>query len=288
MCDAPINIIKKEADVCSLKCLLWYKYGNSSCSIKNISSQLVITYDGVSDVLYNSVPYTPIEIRIFKPSVHTFDGAYADAEIVVVHKGTIGGLVICIPVITSPTTVASTGINLLNDIITNSPINNESTSLNIQDFNLNYIIPKNPYYSYTGSLFYGECNPDIRYKYVVFPKNEGIALSQSTMDHLGDLIHDSYISVYEGTCFFNKKGTTSNGFSGDGQIYIDCQPTGEEGEVVYQETSFAPVNYDWLYALFYIICGIIIMYYSIKLIKYFIKTIPNFIAKPLNSKTLTV
>jgi carbonic anhydrase len=274
MCDAPINIIKRGADICSLKCLLWYKYGNSSCVVNNRSTELVILYDGQSDVLFNSVPYKPIDVRIFKPSLHTYDGTFADGEIVITHKGAAGGLVVCIPIMKSNSVNASTGTNLIHDIITSAPSDKGSTSLNLQDFNLNHIIPKSSYFSYTGTLCYGTCDPKVRYNYVVFPKKDGIALAQKTFDHLGNLIHDSYIPVHEKPCFFNEKGTKSNGFSGEGQIYIDCQPTGEEGEIMFKEVSTPPVNYDWIFAILYIIVGMIIMYGCIKLVRYVWNNLP--------------
>jgi carbonic anhydrase len=267
-CNAPINIIKKTADKCSLKCLLWYKYGTSSCTVQNKSDQLVIPYDGESDVMFNSVTYNPVEIRIFKPSIHKFEGQYADAEIVVVHNGNGGGLLVCIPVMGTSSANASTGTNLINDIVNNSPEANQSTTLNLHDFNLNYILPKSSYFSYLGTLAFN-CSPGTMYNYVVFPKGSFI-VNQSTLTSLGNLIHDSYINVVDGTCYWNEQGTKNNGFSGDGQIYIDCQPTGEEGEIIYQEQVRTPSikNLEWLYALVYVIVGIFIMYACVGLMKY--------------------
>jgi len=276
-CNAPININKRSADKCSLKCLLLYKYGNSSCTVKNATDQLVISYDGESDVLFNSMSYNPVEVRIFKPSIHKFEGSYAEAEIVIVHKGNNGGLFVCIPVNTSSTTTASTGSNLIQDIVSKSPAQNESTSLNLSDFNLNYIVPKSSYFSYTGTRPYGECDAETLYNYVVFPLNS-FSVHQSTMDGLGELIHDSYIPVYDGACYWNEMGTKSNGFAGDGQIYIDCQPVGEEGEIIYKEQSLPPgtkVNLAWIYAFLYVIIGVIIMYSGVKLLRFMLSMIPD-------------
>jgi len=266
-CNAPINIIKRTTDKCSLKCLLWYKYGNSSCTVKNATDQLLITYDGESDVMFNSVSYNPVEVRIFKPSIHQFDGSNADAEIVIVHTGSNGGLLLCIPVMTTTNANASTATNLINDIIKNAPLTDQTTSLNLTDFNLNFIVPKSSYFSYTGTLPY-ECVAGKEYNYVVFPKNS-LMVNQLTMTNLGNLIHDSYIPVHERVCFFNEMGTKNNGFSGDGQIYIDCQPTGEEGEIIYKEqSSTKTMNLDWLYSFLYIIIGIIILWGGVKLLNF--------------------
>jgi carbonic anhydrase len=283
-CNAPINIIKRLADKCSLKCLLWHKYGNSSCTVRNATDQLIISYDGENDVMFNSISYNPVEVRIFKPSIHKFEGSYADAEIVIVHTGSNGGLLVCIPVNTTTTTAASTGSNLIQDIVASAPAQNESTTLNLTDFNLNYIVPKSSYFSYTGTLPYGECSPDRMYNYVVFPLSSFI-VHQSTMDALGDLIHDSYIPVYDGDCYWNETGTKSNGFAGDGQIYIDCQPVGEEGEIIYKEQSAPPsgtkVNLDWIYAFLYILIGAVIMYVGVKLLRLMFMMIPDI--KPENN-----
>jgi carbonic anhydrase len=275
-CTAPINIIKREADKCSLKCLLWYNYGNSSCTVTNQSHSLLINYDGNSDVMFNSMHYAPKDIRIYKPSIHTFDGQYADAELVITHTSDNGGLIVCVPIVASTNANASTGTNVLDDIIDNAPAQKESTTLNIHDFNLNYIIPKSAYYSYTGTIAYGTCDSS-QYQYVVFPKHS-LTISKSTLDNLGTLIHDSYISVHQGTCYFNEKGTTQNGFSGDGQIYIDCQPTGEEGDIIYKEPIAAkPMNMNWIYIMLYFILGFIFIYGMVKAMTY----VFNFLGEPI-------
>jgi carbonic anhydrase len=266
-CTAPINIVKKTADRCSLKCLLWYNYGNSSCTITNQSDKLLIAYDGASDVMFNSSHYSPKEIRIFKPSIHTFEGQYADAEIVITHSGSNGGLLICIPIMATKNSNASMGTNLIDDLVSHAPNQNSSTTLNIHDFNLNFLIPKSAYFSYTGSIPYGTCNAT-QYQYVVFPK-QALTINQNTLDTLGTLIHDSYISVHEGICFFNEKGTSNNGFSGDGQIYIDCQPTGEEDEIIYKESvPTKPLNMNWIYVGLYFILGFIFIYGMVKVMTY--------------------
>jgi len=276
-CTSPINIVKKEADRCSLKCLLWYNYGNSSCTVTNESDKLRIVYDGSSDVMFNSLHYAPKEVRIFKPSIHTFEGQYADAEIVITHTGNNGGLLICIPIMSSKNTNASMGTNILDDLIQHAPGQNETTTLNIHDFNLNFVVPKSGYFSYTGTLPYGPCVAT-EYQYVVFPK-QSLTIQQSTLDTLGTLIHDSYISVHQGQCYFNEKGTKQNGFSGDGQIYIDCQPTGEEGEIIYKEPVPAkPMNMNWIYVGLYFILGFLFIYGMVKamtLVFGFFEKLPN-------------
>jgi hypothetical protein len=268
-CTVPINIVRQQTNKCNLKCKLWYKYGNSSCLFQNKKDHIVIVYDGESDVMFNSVPYKPIDIKIFKPSIHTYDGVYADGEIIIQHTGGQAGLLICIPIIVS--NESADGTKLLEDIIKNGKTD-EITTLNIQDFNANHLIPKSSYFSYVGPLPFGTCSPDSLVQYVVFHKSHGnLKLNQSTMDDLGKLIHDSYIPIYEGTSYFNEKGTTQNGFNGDGEIYIDCQPTGEDEEIVYLDTSSSttkPLNLDWIKTVMFVVVGIIIAILLYKLFSF--------------------
>ena len=259
-CNVPINIVRQQTDKCNLKCKLWYNYGNSSCLLRNSKDQLIITYDGKSDVMFNSVPYTPTEIRIFKPSIHSYDGVYAEAELIIVHSGGRNGLLICIP-ITILETKTNKGSATIEDIIKNTTNSSEAMTLNIQDFNANNLIPKSSYFSYVGPLPYGKCQPDENAQYVVFHHKHGsINVGKETLDNLGNLIHDAYIPVYEGKSFFNEKGTIENGFAGDGQIYIDCQPTDEDTEVVYQEPTQSPMNLEWLWASLFIILGVLLAF----------------------------
>jgi carbonic anhydrase len=261
-CNVPLNIVRQQSDKCNLKCKLWYKYGNSSCLVKNNKDHLAISYDGDNDIMFNTVSYTPTQVLIFKPSIHTYDGQYADAELIICHKGGVNGLYICVPIIVSQTMSSSAGSNILEDIIKNSPTDQQPISLNLQDYNANYLIPKCSYFSYVGQTIPigGNCLENTSAQYVVIHQRHGnMSISQSSMNDLGNLIHDSYISVYEGKSFFNESGTKSNGFSGDGEIFIDCQPVGEGSEIMYQEpTNIKPPNLDWVYAVLYIICGIII------------------------------
>jgi len=254
-CKVPINIVRQQTNTCNLKCKLWYNYGNSSCLLRNAKDQLIITYDGKSDVMFNSVPYTPNEIRIFKPSIHSYDGVYAEAELIIAHSGGRNGLLICIP-ITIAETNSNKGTTLVEDIIKNTTSSSEAMTLNIQDLNANSLIPKSSYFSYVGPMPYGTCQPNQNAQYVVFHHKHGsITVGKETIDNLGNLIHDAYIPIHEGKSFFNEKGTIENGFAGDGQIYIDCQPTDEDAEVVYQEPVQQAVNLDWLWASLFVIIG---------------------------------
>lgn len=256
-CTSPIDITNDSNSTCLLKCLYFYKYGNSSATISNEENYLSISYDGTSDVLYNSSSYTPTKLLLFKPSIHTYNGARADAEVIAVHTSNSGkgDLYVSVPISTTGSSTLSSGGQIIEQIINNSPQQLSSvvggSTVNITNYNLQFIIPQAPYYSYKGSspLHFppdeGSCISNINF--IVFNKSDTtIAISSSVMDKLGSLISSNSPTLYaKGTSFYNKTGTTSNGFGGDGQIYIDCQPTDDQGEILYQaDESGSPIDED--------------------------------------------
>lgn len=285
-CTVPINIVRQKTDVCFLKCKLWYKYGNSSCLVTNKQDQVSIVYDGQSDIMFNSVPYTPTEIKIFKPSIHTYDGEYAEAELLIMHSGGQNGLAICIPITLSNNRTYSKGTDLLEEIINNIPEPNQTTTINISDFNANNLVPQSSYFSYAGPIIGGNsttgysCDTSTNVQYVVFHHRHGsISLTKDVLDTLGSHINDSFIPIFDGQSFFNEKGTTANGFAGEGQIYIDCQPTNESEDIVYQE-PMKPQTMDWLWPFLLIITGILV---SVALLRSF-----NFVWKIFTLDTDTL
>lgn len=234
-CTSPRDLTIAKSSKCHLKCLYFYKYGNSSCNVTNASSYLNIMYDGASDVVFNTVKYTPTSIKIFKPSLHTFNGTAAEAEMFIEHDSTQGGLIVCIPISTGGK--QSTGSGLLQSIIEDAPsVSDGTVTMNLTNFTANSFIPKSPYFTYTGTMPYAtSCT--YNYEMLVFPKMAAIAISQESMESLGKAITYSYINTVEGECFFNEKGTNINGFASDNQIFIDCQPVGASDDTVVVTTS---------------------------------------------------
>ena len=263
----PLDIQTDGAEKCTLKCLLHYKYGDSACAISNHNTNLQIKYDGVSDVVFNNVKYTPINLFIMKPSIHKYSGEPAPAELLIEHTSNQGGLYICVPITVG--TKLTQGSYLLKDIISAAPTNGESATPSIADFNANYLIPTSRYYTYAGPSPGSSCN-SMQYQYVVFhPRYGSMAIDQAAFDLLDKLVHPSYTEASTGIVAVNMKGTTTNGFAGDGQIYIDCQPTGaSEEEVVFKETGpVTSIPNDTLMTILMIVIGIAFIYGTFVLMK---------------------
>jgi hypothetical protein len=234
-----INISSKNVyGNCDLKCSYNFKYNNSNLVAKNNGVFLSFTLDkgSVSPVTYNNNNYNVSNLSIYSPSIHIFNDNTTNAEIVIEHIPVLGGdkLYVCIPIISSTNTSdASYWMNILiQNTITNAPRLNETTNLNVNNFNLNSVVPKKPYYSYTG-------NNGLVGNVIIYDYNYAIPLNKTILDSLSKIIKPYSITVSGDEVFYNSKGP--NVKTEDG-IYISCQPTGsseEEQELTYEKnTSF--------------------------------------------------
>jgi hypothetical protein len=93
-------------------------------------------------------------------------------------------------------------------------------------FNLQNIVPKKPFFSYT------EGTTDT----IVFGELEAIPLSSATLSTLKKIIKPYPANIPIVDLFYNSKGPAGGLQLGDG-IYISCKPTGSSKEKI-------PVEYD--------------------------------------------
>ena len=142
---------------CDLKCSYNYEYHQSNSVAKNNGVFLSLSYDKgtTSPVIYNTRNYYVSKINIYSPSLHKFNDNFVAAELIIEHAPEIGGdlLYVCVPIVTSTnSTDASTILtDIIQSVASNAPAMNESTNLNLSNFNLNAIVPKKPFFSYTGT-----------------------------------------------------------------------------------------------------------------------------------------
>ena len=234
---APINISSKDyTDDCSLKCLFKYDYRRTpAITIHNEGNHLAVSYDKVK-ADFNNNELRVEGIRIYTPSLHTFNGARADGEIVIIHRDLGISLLVCIPiVISSSKSEASKNLEyIVAQAASRTPNVGEKVVVSIKNFTLNSFIPKRaPLYSYQGTLPYAPCNGD--HQYIVFmPEKSPVFISSMTMAVLKKIIiaHDSTIKP-SNEYFFNKRGAIfTDPNEGDDDIYIECHPTGADGKLI--------------------------------------------------------
>lgn len=223
---------------CDLKCSYNFKYNNTNLVAKNNGVFISYSHDTekVNPVIYNNQNYNVSKINIYSPSLHKFNDTFVNAEIIIEHTPQLGGelLYVCIP--TRSSSESSDASYIISEIIqgvaNNAPALNESTNLNLSNFNLNTIVPKKPFYSYSGI-------EGLVGQVIVFGNNNAIPISQNILNVLSKIIKPYPITIRGGEVFFNPKGPNMK--QNDG-IYISCQPTGSSEEE--KDITYKKVNYD--------------------------------------------
>ena len=243
---SPINIdMKSIIGPCVLKCDYNYDYGNYNPNITNKKDYLSLNYSGKSNpVKYNGEHYTVQEIRIYQTSLHTFGGEYADGEIMIIHHGPGKNLIVCVPFISGGKTDKGSSqlAVLIDEAALRTPNLNESVTNSSGNFSLDNFIPnRKGYFSYTGTLPYEPCNGT--YSYIVYKKEDGLNINSNVLKKFKKIIKKTISQVKPNTSvFFNKKGANSK--QNEDNIYIDCQPVNESGELLVQQNADGTTTTD--------------------------------------------
>lgn len=248
--DSPINI-STTANVlsCQVFCSYMHQYKDSACTATYFPDHIKLSYDATTSaaVTFNNEGYNVREINIYAPSIHMYNGSSADAEMLIIHDGAGKKLIVSIPLVQSNSTTKSAKI--LDDIITNfsSTVDktktNDSQLINVQNYNMENFIPNSPYYFYMGGAPFSPC--DGQYSFVVFDKTKSpVTIGSNTLTTLTGLIQPSGITaVSRSDYYYNSSGPNVKPGSGNqDEIYIECNPTGEDGEILYQTPPMSSVN----------------------------------------------
>ena len=251
--DAPVNltsdVMRKEDRACSSTCNFSYQYNTSTCNVFHKGTHLRIPYDsgsgGLYPARYNGVDYKVEHIHIHQPSLHRYDGALADAELLAYHSSADGrNLIVSIP-INLGNGAGKQSSDIMNTILQNLPSRSASGGKYISDvnnFNLGNLIPKEGFFTYVGRHLLPQHTGV--YNYIVYHKKDAILVFRDSLASLNDTSRDTSISktgpISENTMprnmyYYNKRG--ANNAKGAGDIYIKCNPTGEDGTVLYQQSS---------------------------------------------------
>jgi len=232
-----INISKDNIyGNCDLKCAYNFKYPETNVTARNNEAMIVFTFDTTTEsaVVYNQQKYSVEAMILVSPSIHIFNGSTANAELLIYHSPVLGGnqLAVCIPI--SQSSDSSTASNLITELIqsvaNNAPAPNETATINVSGFTLNSIVPKKPFYSYTGKTD--------NVNYIVYDILDAINLDSTTITSLSQITRPFPLPTPGGNLFYNKLGPNQTTI-GDG-IYISCNPTGsseEEEDVEYSKNS---------------------------------------------------
>ena len=240
MSTAPVNIPARKSDIkgnCENKCFLSFNYQSSTCIVKNKGKYLSLGYENNdSKITFNSSSYKVIDIRLYTPSLHRYNSDKSDAELMVIHKNNKQEiLVICVPV--KKTMIMSPASSLFSQIIGAAPIRSgQSASANVNNFSLNFFVPKATYHFYQAKLPWDRRGNDCNF--IVFnPKDSNSTISPETFILLNKLINkNNYEPSSNIDIFYNKTGVSSSGEGGESDIYIDCSPIIKDSEKIDYKT----------------------------------------------------
>ena len=241
---APIDIQKNTNKICTLNCSYSFTYTPTTLRLTNEGDYLLWQVDkaNMPPVVFNAKNYEVVEARLYRPSLHTFAGTQADAELIINHVSTKGNgkLLVCIPITVSSTSTTAS-VTYFDQILTSANLyaNNSDKPTMTYDkpsFTLGKFVPMKPYYSYTGTLPYEPFTGE--YNYVVFHKDAASNMSPAAFNLLQKIISTKPATIQvqptpPSGVFYNNSGPVP---AAAGDIYIDCQPVDNEGEL------FVPIN----------------------------------------------
>lgn len=290
---SPINIIKQKADICDLKCNYQPNYKTTTISGSNKGEYLRYAFapSNTPPVVFNSDQYNVSDMRLYSPSLHKYNGQQADGEIIINHTNVTQNeqLLVCIPIISGASS-AGVADSIISQVALKAPTKDAQTDIRQPSFSISNLIPKSGFYNYTGTLPYSPCNNKVQY--VVFDILDGIKIQGATIMNLKKIITASnYPTVTNPNGYYYNKSGPSSGSSGqDDDIYIECNPTGADGEIIVTEdtsnsndwsSSFASQFSDgpWLGIFLAIVIGIVLLWLG----KWFFKSLPQGNAEQLRT-----
>ena len=240
--DSPINITT-TANVlsCQVFCSYMHQYKDSACTATYFPDHIKLSYDATTSaaVTFNNEGYNVREINIYAPSIHMYDGSPADAELLILHDGAGKKLIVSIPLVQS-NGATTTSAKILDEVISkfSSTVDktktNDSQLINVHNYNMENFIPSSPYYFYIGGAPFSPC--DGQYNFVVFDKTKSpVTIGSDTLKTLTGMIQPSGIqAVTRSDYYYNSSGPNVKPGTNKDEIYIECNPTGEDGEILYQ------------------------------------------------------
>ena len=278
---ADFNLSQNDvAGECNLKCSYSFQYSNSSCVAKNTGSSINLSYDesNVAPVTYNGNKYKVSNVSISAGSNLLFNGKKPAGLVKIEHTPIVAGpqMNVIIPIVSGNSYMPSSNIltKIISDAAKQVPKNGNKSVISVDNYNLNNIVPKKPFYSFS---------QDDRLDYIAYGIEHAITIDAATMAKLNGIVTAiSFIFSTSdvGELFYNSKGPASNATSDD--IYIDCQPVNVSEETIQMSTENKlsesyklNSNYDakstfiniynnpW-FQLFLLILAVVLFYYLIQ------------------------
>ena len=235
---SPINISKAGTGDCRLKCNYSFNYSPTSLQATNRGDFIRVSMDKSPQppVVYNTERYNVQEMRIYHPSLHTYGGKHAAGEILIMHNAVSGGsnMIVSIPIVDNGGS-SSMMDELITQVARSANTKGGKMNINLPVFSLEKIVPKAPYYNYSGTLPYDPCNGS--YEYVVFDLSHPVSLTKASHSRLLKITKAASYGIKQPKdgLFYNSKGVSS--LVSQDEIYIECNPTGSDGSTMIKENK---------------------------------------------------
>jgi carbonic anhydrase len=269
---SPINIsLSSITGKCDYKCAYNFNYNNSSCIATNRGDYLSLSYDNSSShpVIYNASNYDVNEIRLYTPSLHSYSGSKTDGELIIIHNPITGAvpLLICIPIKSNNNSSVSSLLfkTIVDNVANSAPADGETTTVSLgnQQFNLNDLVPKKPFFAYSATEPYQPCSTNVNLL-VYDSLTVSLDIMPDTLTKLQSIIQNNSYDIKTGpNLFYNEKGPN---LGGGGDIYIDCQPVGESEETTEIITDMGSTSFkdffknSYLKFILFMLLFIIVLY----------------------------
>jgi hypothetical protein len=218
----------------------------ASVTISDDRSHLSVKCSGGSKTtisFYGKI-YVPTEIRIYAPSLHTYNGSPADAEMMIVHtpssnsndNGNTAGFIVSIPI----TMTAASGngnsdlaaiIQAANSINVSTIALNASVPINY-DVNVNSFIPAKPYYVYYGTLPYDSCGGNYYYAVFTDPISAAGPLSAIVASNIATVTQSMKTNLQK-----SKTGPVTGLGSDSAEEYVLFQLVGDDDDAASNSNS---------------------------------------------------
>lgn len=237
---SPINIDTTLIQECKTMCKFDLSYKNTNCFIKNTNNLIEIKVDPGSYFLYENTPFELSSITIHIPSLHTFDGAKAEAEICMIHKlsstasSSINGIILSRLIDKGPS--YGNIETFVNQIINEIPIETTKYEKQInvsKDWGPSMIIPKDnkSYFTYDGSLHYPPCTENMKWFVYEDIGTMGVTNLETLKNYLGNNTRPIQ-RLNKRTIFYvvvnNEKKTEDRKIFTSDNKYLKCVKNDEE------------------------------------------------------------
>lgn len=286
---APINIVSNLADTCDLKCSYTKNYTTTTVSAENKGEYIRYTFDTANTppVTFNAEQYNVSDMKLYQPSLHEYGGVKCDGEILITHTNVTQNtsLIVSVPIMGTGT---SEGVMdaLINQVATRANSDGGAATVGIPSFSLSNLVPTAPFYNYAGTFPVFPCISNV--DYVVFNKDNAINIMSATLLNLKRIITPQTYTTHTNPngLFYNKSGASSG--TGEEDIYIECNPTGADGNVLVPQSGTTTSSSDtvdvtalltspWVTGLL----GVFIFFFILKLVsKFFNKLSPEGVTQP--------